>query len=431
MKSFNHLTAAVCFLTAMIFLAANLYLHTGIQNNTGRMHRVEIARLAGEISRKGDQAVSLSGCQYVQNIACQELTFAPAKSIQQHSAGGLGHTLQEFFAAPDDDYSIRLIQNTLYRFDYIPQTAQACQSLSGVLNLALASVSLLLLCVLFYIRCKIIKPFERIKEVPEELSKGRLAIPLPQQKNRYFGRFVWGIDLLRASIEQQKKRELHLQRTQKMLVLSISHDIKTPLSAIKLYTKVISRHMYENTAQLDEIARSMEEKADEIGEFVNQMIKASGEDFQHLEVAEEPFYLSQLVEKTAAYYKEKLRLLHTQFLLEQIPDCMLQGDFDRSVEVLHNLMENAVKYGDGKTIVLSCCEEEGYVLVTVKNSGNTLPETELVHIFDSFWRGSNAGNSTGSGLGLYICRQLMQRMGGDLFAQVRQGQMCVTAVFRT
>ena len=189
--------------------------------------------------------------------------------------------------------------------------------------------------------------------------------------------------------------------------------------------------MYEDTAQLEEIAYHVNEKADEIGEFVNQMIKASGEDFLHLEVAEDSFYLSQLVEKTAGYYKDKLRLLHTQFLLETIPDCMLQGDFDRSAEVLHNLMENAVKYGDGKTIALSCSEEEGYVLVTVKNSGNTLPETELVHIFDSFWRGSNAGSSAGSGLGLYICRQLMQQMGGDLFAQALQGQMCVTAVFRT
>ena len=99
--------------------------------------------------------------------------------------------------------------------------------------------------------------------------------------------------------------------------------------------------------------------------------------------------------------------------------------------MLQNIMENAVKYGDGRRIAIEFLEEEDCVLVTIKNSGNSLPDTELLHIFDSFWRGSNAGTSAGSGLGLYICRQLMQQMGGDLFAQTLQGQMCVTAVFRT
>lgn len=447
MKSFNQFIAAVCILTGIIFAATNLYLYAGWEDSNGRMYRVEISRLADEIGRKGYEAVSLSGCQYVQNIERCELHIDSTEPVRQ-SDGSISYnnvdkcygmptrdtsenTVSEFFRVSNLDSCVRLMDHTLYRFDYTSQTADIRSSFRGIVNLALAAVSLQLFFVLFYIRRKIIRPFELLQEVPSELAKGRPVIPMPQQKNRYFGRFVWGMDLLRESIEQQKKREFSLQYTQKTMVLSISHDIKTPLSAIKLYAKVISKNMYEDTAQLDEIAHSIDEKADEIGEFVHQMIKASGEDFLHLEVANDQFYLSQLMEKTAAYYKDKLRLLHTRFVQNHIPDCLLEGDFDRSVEVLHNLMENAVKYGDGKTIALSCSQEEGYVLITVKNSGNTLPETELVHIFDSFWRGSNAGNSAGSGLGLYICRQLMQRMGGDVFAQVKEGQMCVTAVFRT
>ena len=188
--------------------------------------------------------------------------------------------------------------------------------------------------------------------------------------------------------------------------------------------------MYADETQLKEAAESIHTKADEIGEFVTHLIKASGEDFLQLEVVQESFYLSQLVERTTAYYDDKLRLLHTEFIVEHYADCMLQGDLQRSVEVLYNLMENAVKYGDGRAVRLTFSEEEGCVLVTVKNSGNTLPDAELPHIFDSFWRGSNAGSSTGSGLGLYICRTLMHRMGGDIFASPQDGQMCVTAVWR-
>ena len=64
-----------------------------------------------------------------------------------------------------------------------------------------------------------------------------------------------------------------------------------------------------------------------------------------------------------------------------------------------------------------------------KNSGCTLPETEYPHIFDSFWRGSNAGNNKGSGLGLYICRQLMYKMNGGIFAEIVNGFMIITVIF--
>lgn len=160
------------------------------------------------------------------------------------------------------------------------------------------------------------------------------------------------------------------------------------------------------------------------------MVKASGEDFLNIEVRKDGFYLSQLIKKTTAYYEDKLKLLRTQFQVGAYKDCMLKGDFDRSVEVVQNMMENAVKYGDGRSIAFVFAEEEDCVLVTVKNSGNTLPETELLYIFDSFWRGSNAKSCSGSGLGLCICRSLMRRMDGDIFARVQDGDMCVTAVFR-
>ena len=92
-------------------------------------------------------------------------------------------------------------------------------------------------------------------------------------------------------------------------------------------------------------------------------------------------------------------------------------------------MENAVKYGDGDKITITFSEEEDCRLITVGNTGCTLPETELLHIFESFIRGTNAEHVGGSGLGLYICRQLMHQMGGEILAQIREGWMYVTVIF--
>lgn len=108
---------------------------------------------------------------------------------------------------------------------------------------------------------------------------------------------------------------------------------------------------------------------------------------------------------------------------------MLSGDPDRALEVLQNLIENAIKYGDGNKISISFDREDECQLVSVHNGGCTLSDSELPHIFDSFWRGSNAGSNNGSGLGLYICRTLMRKMNGDIFAEIKGGDMLVTTVF--
>lgn len=416
MKSFYRLAAVVCLMTAAVLIGANIGVRAGGAGAEGRMYRVEALRLAGKIRRGGYESLSLESCQYVYRVS---------RCVQP----GEQDVLRAFLEETDSDFLVQSIGGVLYRFDYHTGTGADRGRAALYMNLALAAMALLNGVLLIYIWKHILKPFEKLRDIPYELSRGRLAASLPEYKSRYFGRFVWGVDLLREYMEEQKKRETELMRAQKTLVLSVSHDIKTPLSAMKLYAKMIMRHMYTDTAQLEGIAGSIDAKADEIGEFVSQMAKSCSGDFPGMEVAQGQFYLSQLVQKTAAYYEKKLELLRTRFQVGAYSDLLLRGDFDRSVEVLQNLMENAIKYGDGGRIALSFAQEEGCALVTVANSGNTLPQAELLYIFDSFWRGSNAGSSAGSGLGLYICRQLMHRMGGDIFAKVQNGEMCVTVVF--
>lgn len=173
----------------------------------------------------------------------------------------------------------------------------------------------------------------------------------------------------------------------------------------------------------------MGKKADEIEAYAAQITSAVREDFLSFPVREGEFYLQALVGEIKAHYRERLALLGTDFGIGEYADCLIKGDFDRSVEVLQNLVENAVKYGDGKWISLVFSQEENCVLAAVKNSGCTLPAAELPHIFESFWRGSNAGDTAGSGLGLYICRQLMHRMNGEVFAVKEGDVLAVTVVF--
>ena len=142
------------------------------------------------------------------------------------------------------------------------------------------------------------------------------------------------------------------------------------------------------------------------------------------------YYLSEVMKSTESYYKDKLAVFHTEFQVDEMGECLVKGDKNRMVEVLQNVMENAIKYGDGKCIRISFGEEEDCKLIHIENSGCNLKREELPNLFDSFYRGSNSTGVKGSGLGLYICKTLMRKMDGEIFAQIKEDGFCVTIVIR-
>ncbi len=407
MKSFNKLFAGMLLIIAAVFTGVNMFFLFPENDKTGRQHIVEINRISREIENGGLDVIDLSQYEYV-------------VGIKKYSDNN--------FYYSENDYTVREINGELYRFDYkIRNTLEG--NIRVWINLIMAAMSVLIIGILLYIRRAVILPFERLNNLPYELSKGNLTIPVKESKNRFFGRFLWGTDMLRESIEQQKKRELDLQREKKTMLLSLSHDIKTPLSAIKLYSKALSKGIYSDRKKQLDIAESIDEKANEIEQFVSQIVDASRENFLMIEVKPGEFYLSDIIKRLEKYYSEKMKLVKTDFSIGSYHDVIIKGDIERSIEALQNIIENALKYGDGRKIFVGFSEEEDCILVSVVNSGNTLSEPELFHIFESFWRGSNSGDTVGNGLGLYICRQIMNKMGGEVFAEIHGEDISVTSVF--
>ena len=403
MKSFIKLAVAVIAVLAVIFTGANICLHNENKGGEGRPYRVEAERIAAKI--ENGEPYSLDDYSYIKNVEIQE----------------------NGFQGSDSDYLVKEIGGKLYRFDYSYHADNASAITSFNICFGVTAAFVLLLLLFLFIR--IIRPFEKISAYPTELAKGNLTAPLKDSKSKYFGKFLWGLDLLREKLESQRSAELALQKQNKTMVLSLSHDIKTPLGVIELYAKALEKDLYKDEQKKLEVARSINGKCEEIRGYVDSIVKVSSEDFLNLEVNKGEFYLSPLIDSIKAFYTDKLSLLKIDFAVDSFSDCILSGDLERSIEVLQNIIENAVKYGDGKKITVAFSREDDCQLVHIRNSGCTLSENELPHIFDSFWRGSNVGGNSGSGLGLYICRTLMRKMNGDIFAEIQESDMVVTTVF--
>ncbi|HIW80720.1 MAG TPA: HAMP domain-containing histidine kinase [Candidatus Acetatifactor stercoripullorum] len=407
----NRYKGFVCFIlvteVVLLFFCNGLYL---LRNNSaGRLYRVEAKRAARDIE---EQDLTQ------EEIAAMDLSeYETLVRISRFDAGEVCN----------NDYVVEEIGGKLYRIEY-------CANQSGdtifLMNSALLGMMIVTGIVLFYIEQKILKPFRVISNLSYELAKGNLSIPVKEEKSKLFGRFLWGMDMLREKLEENRERELEFQKDRKTLILSLSHDIKTPLSSIALYAKALEEDLYDTQDKREQALQGIRRNAKEIKKFVNEIAAASREDFLNLEVKQGECYLSEIIKETETYYRDKLSIIHTEFKVGHFPDCLIKGDKVRLIQVMQNIMENAVKYGDGKSIQMYGEEEEDCKLVHIENSGSSLKEEELPNLFDSFYRGSNSHGVKGNGLGLYICKTLMQKMDGEVFAQTRDENFRVTVVLR-
>lgn len=416
MKRLNQVFVIVVMVFVAVIVASNYFIITIGAKEDYRTYRVEINRIQNEIEQNGIESINLDNYNCISKLTVLE------------NEGELTDT--DFFEGEGSDYVIKRISGDFYRFDYKSEGSEDYKQVHIGVNITLAIIFAIVIVVLMYVKYNILRPFHIIKDIPYELSRGNLNIGLKESKSRYFGKFVWGLDLLREKLERQKQKDLDMQKEKKTLVLSLSHDIKTPLSAIKLYSKALIKNLYDSKEKRTQIAQNINNLVDEIEGYVSDIIKTSSEEFMNLVVNNSEFYLEDLMNRIKAYYYEKLDVLKIEFHIEKYCNCLLCGDLDRAIEVLQNIIENAIKYGDGRRITLSIRDEEDCRLITVINTGPSLLKNELPYLFNSFWRGSNIGNNSGSGLGLYICRQLMLKMHGDIFAECKDDEMQVTAVFR-
>lgn len=437
MKKWMRTMLLYAVLVLLVFVGVNSYLFKSSREKVQNLYRVEINRLQPVLQENVDSLIQMQpehieqiaglqekllACKWITNISFL-YPQATVDQTQQFYQTNNSNSMAFFWPVISENETVCIV-----RFDYTVDGSNAWKKTIVYVNLAMGVLVVLMLLLAVMIRKKILQPFTRISELPYELSKGHLNGEILENEDRIFGRFIWGLNLLRENLEQEKRHSLELEKEKKTLILTISHDIKTPLSAIKLYARALSENLYETKEKRNEVAVQIGTNADKIEAFVEEIVDSSKNDFLHIEVKNAEFYLAELIGKFDSTYQEKMKLIRTGFEIDRFQDCILSGDCDRCLEAMENIMENAIKYGDGKWIHIGFAQEEEMQLIKITNSGGELPEEEVVHIFESFYRGSNAGNQNGSGLGLYICREIMHKMQGEIYAQKEKDAMSVVLV---
>lgn len=275
-----------------------------------------------------------------------------------------------------------------------------------------------------YIRKTVISPFDKMKDFASYVAAGDLDKPLEMDKDNMFGAFSESFDIMREELKGSKARELALQKKERELVASLSHDLKTPVTGIKLTSELMAAVFAQNEGQELTVTPDMTlkmnniyKRAEEINVLVSDLFSSTLEDLGEFKVSCTDEKSSVIAEIISKYDDRGL------VRLTEIPQVIIRIDKIRLSQVIGNILSNSYKYAGTPIDVRSHIEDE-FLEVSISDSGLGVPDDEIELITNKFYRGKGHGDKDGSGLGLYIAKILMDKMGGELTVTNNNG-LCV------
>ncbi|MNI21767.1 Alkaline phosphatase synthesis sensor protein PhoR [compost metagenome] len=291
------------------------------------------------------------------------------------------------------------------------------EKLTIVMVVTFSAVALLCLAYVRYLNRIVVRPFNKLKDFAQNVAHGNLDIPLDMDRNNLFGAFSESFDMMREELAAARQSEYLANRSKKELVASLSHDIKTPVASIKAVSEwmlVLATNEKERK-QLNTIYA----KAEQIHLLVTDMFHATLEELDELKVTvvdEHSSVLQRLIENSNYYDKIECG---------DIPECMISTDVARLQQVFDNVLSNSYKYAN--TPVRITQQIVGpYLEVKIMDYGRGVSEDELPLLFNKFYRGDHVERQTGTGLGLYISKYLMEKMQGYITCYNRTDGFTVT-----
>ncbi|HCR70921.1 MAG TPA: hypothetical protein DIW23_05720 [Anaerolineae bacterium] len=230
----------------------------------------------------------------------------------------------------------------------------------------------------------------------------------------------WSASLIEKKELQDARAELdsvqRQMRLQDDFVSTISHELRTPLGFIKGYSTSLLRPdtTWDEETQ-KEFLTIIDEEADRLTRLIEDMLESARLQSKTLQFKFAPIRLDALIRDVATRVNTHHPDLKIEYHLETLPS--VHGDGVRLSQVFENLFSNAIKYAPNSKITISTKALEKSVLVSFSDQGEGIPEDFLPFLFERFYRVPGERTVTGTGLGLYICKQIIMAHHGKIWVE--------------
>ena len=270
-------------------------------------------------------------------------------------------------------------------------------------------------------------PLVKLKKATKNIKEGNLDFVLEVEGNDEFSQLCQDFEEMRKRLKESTEEKILMDKENKELISNISHDLKTPITAVKGYVEGIMDGVADTPEKMDRYVRTIYNKTNEMDHLINELTFYSKIDtnripytFSKLNVED---YFSDCAEDLGLEMETRgIELVYANYVEKGV---QVIADGEQIRRVIHNIVSNAIKYMEKPRgiIQLRVKDVGDFIQVEIEDNGKGIAAKDLPYIFDRFYRTDVSRNSSkgGSGIGLSIVKKIMEDHGGKVWATSRLG----------
>ena len=270
-------------------------------------------------------------------------------------------------------------------------------------------------------------PLVKLKKATKNIKEGNLDFVLEVEGNDEFSQLCQDFEEMRKRLKESTEEKILMDKENKELISNISHDLKTPITAVKGYVEGIMDGVADTPEKMDRYVRTIYNKTNEMDHLINELTFYSKIDtnripytFSKLNVED---YFSDCAEELGLEMETRgIELVYANYVEKGV---QVIADGEQIRRVIHNIVSNAIKYMEKPRgiIQLRVKDVGDFIQVEIEDNGKGIAAKDLPYIFARFYRTDVSRNSSkgGSGIGLSIVKKIMEDHGGKVWATSRLG----------
>ena len=270
-------------------------------------------------------------------------------------------------------------------------------------------------------------PLVKLRKATQNIKEGNLDFVLEVEGKDEFSQLCQDFEEMRKRLKESTEEKILMDKENKELISNISHDLKTPITAVKGYVEGIMDGVADTPEKMNRYVRTIYNKTNEMDHLINELTFYSKIDtnripytFSKLNVED---YFSDCAEELGLEMETKgIELVYANYVEK---DVQVIADGEQIRRVIHNIVSNAIKYMEKpKGIIQLRVKDVGdFIQVEIEDNGKGIAAKDLPYMFDRFYRTDVSRNSSkgGSGIGLSIVKKIMEDHGGKVWATSRLG----------
>ena len=273
----------------------------------------------------------------------------------------------------------------------------------------------------------ILSPIETLKKATQNIRDGNLDFEVEIEDNDEIGELCADFEEMRLRLKESTEEKVSFDSQNKELISNISHDLKTPITAVKGYVEGLLDGVADTPEKQQKYLRTIYNKANDMDRLINELTFYCKIDTNRIPYTFNKIHISDYFEDCVDELSVELEssgvsLTYFNYLEE---DAVVIADAEQLKRVINNIISNSLKYMDKpKGVINIRLRDVGdFIQIEIEDNGKGIAQKDLANIFERFYRTDASRNSSkgGSGIGLSIVKKIMEDHGGQVWATSKEG----------